>query len=1252
MLTLYSKETTSFSTLGIGVLRDFISHPLITEELNGAYTLEFEYAKDGYLSEYLIEQNIIKANGQAFRIWNIKKDMQKITVFAKHIFFDLSFNFLADVFPTNLTAQSALTWMLNRAAVATNFSATGNCTQTASTRYVRKNFIDAVFNEDNALLKKFGGELSYDNFNITVHEHRGTNANFSIRYKKNLTGIDFNLDFSNVATRIVPIGFDGLTIDSTYVESSRASNYFTPLYKTYEFNDIKYDPDDEEAYHTLAEAKQALTNAANDLFTKNVDLPQVSISVNFVELSKCSEYANYSNLETVHLGDTIDVIISELNIHTSARVNKTVYDCILDRFITLEIGSVKQSIARTQINIENQIRKSENYLTQAQQNAENLINHPFNGNVYIDKENGVIYLMDSTSPATAQNVWKWSLGGLGFSSTGINGTYTVAILQDGRINADFITTGQLNTGVIQGYDSLLIQVDTLDREFQKEINPTDTASGSSITLEDSAETELIDFELEGNTTQETRSGKNLFNLDGEIQYESSGAITIQDGVLDVPSSSGNGSSILFAQLYNGSTYTLSFERTRGATVRIYVRVYDENGNNQNNVSIDGFSTYNGAYAGYWKDITSTSNSVTFTIASQYNFRLAFVYMNFGIKNIQLEQGNQATSYEQYGAMPSPDYPSELVSVGYENLLISNNTTQTINGVDFTHNDNGSITMNKTATAQAVYRVNVAGSEFSLSSGTYTISLGTNLPTGITFYGWQSTANNFLTISPGNNKATFTSSGYTNIRFQFVVANGTTINNLTFSVILTKGSQAVSYIPYGKYGIEVKTTGKNLFNYADTASVSPYTISCANVKPNTSYYAKVYNVTGTYTGTYAVRALVNGSWVAWNAQKLTDGYSFTTPDGCTKIGFNGLIDTNVAICQVEEGTQPTTYEPYKSNTYLYTLDQPLRSIGDIKDLLYIKNGYLYVDRKIGSVIYDGTESGWNAFKDNLNHYNYWKHDDNIAKTVASCKSNYFKYQTGGTNQIGEFQIGGYNPNKNGNIIFNPFNDTTSDLSTFKTWLSTHNTEVQYPLAEPYTETLGAIEVPSTYKGITYLNTTDELEPIMNISYVRDTLIANYVESHASELKITEKGIESRVQTIEESDYGGRINAVEERTTDTEKNIEIISTNIDTTTGEVRKVTTTNGMTFDENGLNIHTNQNEFNTQITNEATEYKDGNSLINKTSRDGSLLTKLRLQEQTYYSCNGSDTSNPMNTENFDFVDERVEVDGEYCYATFYNGEE
>ena len=80
MLTIYDKATTSFNNLGIGVLRDFKSDPLITEVLNGLYNLEFEYVTDGWLGEYLIEENIIRANGQPFRIWNVKKNVDKTTI--------------------------------------------------------------------------------------------------------------------------------------------------------------------------------------------------------------------------------------------------------------------------------------------------------------------------------------------------------------------------------------------------------------------------------------------------------------------------------------------------------------------------------------------------------------------------------------------------------------------------------------------------------------------------------------------------------------------------------------------------------------------------------------------------------------------------------------------------------------------------------------------------------------------------------------------------------------------------------------------------------------------------------------------------------------------------------------------------------------------------------------------------------------------------------------------------------------------
>ena len=56
--------------------------------------------------------------------------------------------------------------------------------------------------------------------------------------------------------------------------------------------------------------------------------------------------------------------------------------------------------------------------------------------------------MDTNDVTTATKVWRWNSGGLGYSSTGYEGTYTTAITQDGAIVADFITTGTLNASLI------------------------------------------------------------------------------------------------------------------------------------------------------------------------------------------------------------------------------------------------------------------------------------------------------------------------------------------------------------------------------------------------------------------------------------------------------------------------------------------------------------------------------------------------------------------------------------------------------------------------------------------------------------------------------------------------------------------------------------------------------------------------------------------------------------------------------------
>lgn len=463
MLKLFSKEATTFTTLGLGVLRDYYSDPIITEELNGSYTLELEYAKDGYLADQLVEQNIIVAKGQAFRIVNVDKTINDssntIKILAKHIFFDLAFNFLEDVAPTNLTAQSALAWILARTQTSNNFSVNGDCTATSSARYVRKNVTDAIYSEDNALLKRFGGELSFNNWNVFVHAKRGQDANFSIRYRKNLSGIEFKLDFSTVATRIMPQGANELLIDNKYVDSPNISNYFTPIYKKVEFSDIGVDEETTES-----EAKQKLIDAVNNLYAQGIDKPEISIKVDFIELSKCTEYKDYANLESCNLGDTIKVIIPELNLNLTTRVVKTIYNEALGRYTNLELGSITPNFVSSQSKaiseMGNIVAKvnPDSILSQAQDNAKNLINHPFNGNILIDNETGVLYLMDTTDPSTAQSVWKWSLGGLGYSSTGINGTYQVAITQDGSINANFITSGTIATSRIQGYDALITEV--------------------------------------------------------------------------------------------------------------------------------------------------------------------------------------------------------------------------------------------------------------------------------------------------------------------------------------------------------------------------------------------------------------------------------------------------------------------------------------------------------------------------------------------------------------------------------------------------------------------------------------------------------------------------------------------------------------------------------------------------------------------------------------------------------------------------
>ena len=460
-MILYEKGTTNFTKNGLGYLNNVISAK-VTEELNGEYSLVFDYPLNEVLSNELIEERIVKCKvsdgtNQCFIIKNVVKTYEKMTITCSHLFYLLLTDLAEDIYPQNLSPKPFLDWILARANYVLPFTTTSDVSIQKTGRYVRRNLVDVILGEQkNSMVNLFGIEIKRNNWNIALNARLGADRGEKLLYGKNITGINLTIDTNELYTRIMPIGFDGLILPEKYIDADNINDYPYPKIGLFEFSDIRYDPEDPSAYHDIEDAYDALRNAVEELYANHVNEPKINIKINWLELSKTEEYKQYSNLERVELGDTIHAEIFGLNYTT--RVIKTVYNPLTDRIEQFEIGSFQASYA-TQMNqyeFDLQTINPASILQEAQNNATSLITQAMGGYVY--KTNNELYIMDNENPSEAVHVWRWNINGLGYSSTGINGTYGLAMTMDGQIVADFITTGVLRTSVIQGYDSLVTEV--------------------------------------------------------------------------------------------------------------------------------------------------------------------------------------------------------------------------------------------------------------------------------------------------------------------------------------------------------------------------------------------------------------------------------------------------------------------------------------------------------------------------------------------------------------------------------------------------------------------------------------------------------------------------------------------------------------------------------------------------------------------------------------------------------------------------
>ena len=469
-MRLFNANETDYTYNGLGFLTDVISAE-VYEEINGEYVLNVEYLLNGMLSDQIEREKIIVckvADGseQPFRIKYIDRNFKTMLIKAYHISYDLADDLLINVAPTNLNAQAFGRWLLNNSTShAQEYTFNSSIATLASARYIRKNVLESMLSTDeNSMLNKFGGEFERDGFTLTLKTRLGADNGVKLLVGKNIQEIQITIDDTSLYTRICPVGYGGLTIPEIYVDSPLVNEYPFPKACVITFDNIKYDEtgEDPEAYDNLPDFYDALRAAAAEMFTQGLDKPLINVAVNWIDLAKTKEYENFTSLETIRLGDTLTCDMQDFQFTT--RVIATTYNVLLDRITNFEIGKTIASIAST-MNItikEVESQDTSSLLEQAQQNASNMLKNAMTGYIYFDYDNGNLYIMDNPDPDDAVKVWRWNLNGLGYSSTGINGTYGLAITMDGSIVADYITTGTLNTNVIQGYDSLVSSVEKIE----------------------------------------------------------------------------------------------------------------------------------------------------------------------------------------------------------------------------------------------------------------------------------------------------------------------------------------------------------------------------------------------------------------------------------------------------------------------------------------------------------------------------------------------------------------------------------------------------------------------------------------------------------------------------------------------------------------------------------------------------------------------------------------------------------------------
>lgn len=462
---LYDSTEKQFTTNGIGTLADAISCTVI-EERNGSYELEMEYPLGGINYDEIRNNRIILAmpsdgqRAQPFRVFKITRPIGGVVkIYAVHLSYDLSgipvAPFTANDCSSALNGLKSNSMIANPFEVWTDISGSGKYKQNSPA-----SFRSRLAGTDGSILDSFGkgAELEFDRLTVKVHQNRGRDNGVTIRYGKNLTDLKQQESIENVRTGVIAYWYkeENNTQDVIVGEIQYLENHADYPKENIHVLDCSAD------FEKKPDKQQLNTRAKQYIKANNIGVPKVSIDVSFIQLWQTEEYKNIVSLERVSLCDTVHIVFDKLGVNAVAKVIKTEFDVLNERYIKITLGEARSSFGEaireaTKSTIQPLVKSMVNI---AVSNATDNISG-FSGYVTkVTDANGnwsELVISDQADYQQARNVWRWSQGGLGFSSNGYAGPYTTAITADGHINGAIITAGTINANTVNVGNKVLTE---------------------------------------------------------------------------------------------------------------------------------------------------------------------------------------------------------------------------------------------------------------------------------------------------------------------------------------------------------------------------------------------------------------------------------------------------------------------------------------------------------------------------------------------------------------------------------------------------------------------------------------------------------------------------------------------------------------------------------------------------------------------------------------------------------------------------